>query len=435
MRSTQINRRGLLTSSAIAGASLAGLSSLPLAFGREQPRHKVERPGIGSIGMRYQGTVIAEKARQYGDIVAIADVDRHVREQSRASFGSTPKIFEDYQELLARTDVDVVTIGTPDHWHVKMAIDACRAGKDVYVEKPISLTVNEGKLLRDVVKETGRVVQVGSWQRSDHRFRLAVEMVRQGRIGDLQRVEVVLGKNQTGGPFMERRPPGNINWNLWQGQTPDVPYREERCHYTFRWWLEYAGGQMTDWGAHHIDIAQWAINAAPTEVESRGKLPTVKDGYNVPTDFHVTYKYPGGVVMTVSDEGRNGVLLTGTNGRIFVNRGDITGKPVENLASNPLSREQFNLYANDNLNRPERFGKLNAIVNHMGNFFDCIETRQSPVSDVESQHRSASTCHLGNISLRLGRSLKWDSENEIFLDDAEANAMLQREQRSGFEIV
>ena len=210
------------------------------------PESKNDRPGIGAIGMRYQGSVITEKAQTHGDIVAIADVDRHVREQARASFGSTPKIYEDYRDLLDRKDVDVVMIGVPDHWHVKMAIDACRADKDVYVEKPLTLTIDEGKRLRDVVRETGRVVQVGSWQRSDHRFRLAVEMVRQGRIGRLQRVDVVLGKNKTGGPFEKRNPPGHLNWDLWQGQTPDVPYLEERCHYTFRWWLEYSGGQMTD---------------------------------------------------------------------------------------------------------------------------------------------------------------------------------------------
>ncbi len=245
MKSNQTNRRGFLTASAVGGSALVSTAPWNFASAENQsvqpqlPAHKVERVGVGAIGVRYQGSVIAEKASRLGDIVAIADVDRNVREQARAGFGSTPRIFEDYQDLLARQDVDVVTIGTPDHWHVKMAIDACRAGKDVYVEKPLSLTIEEGKLLRDVAKETGRVVQVGSWQRSDQRFRLAVEMVRQGRIGQLQRVDVVLGKNKTGGPFEKRQPPGNINWDLWQGQTPDVPYLEERCHYTFRWWLEY----------------------------------------------------------------------------------------------------------------------------------------------------------------------------------------------------
>ncbi|MEX0642067.1 MAG: Gfo/Idh/MocA family oxidoreductase, partial [Pirellulales bacterium] len=178
---------------------------------------KNDRPRIGCIGMRYQGTVIADKSRAHGDILAICDVDRHIREQARAAFGSTPAIYEDYRDLLARNDIDVVTIGTPDHWHAKMLIDACRAGKDVYCEKPLTLTVDEGKHIRRVVSETGRVVQVGSWQRSDHNFRLAVEMVRQGRIGRLQRVDVVLGKNEVGGPFPVGSPPPSLNWELWQG--------------------------------------------------------------------------------------------------------------------------------------------------------------------------------------------------------------------------
>ena len=398
------------------------------------PESKNDRPGIGAIGMRYQGSVITEKARAHGDIVAIADVDRKILEQARDKFGGTPHVFEDYRDLLDRKDVDVITIGTPDHWHVKMAIDACRAGKDVYVEKPLSLTIDEGKRLRDVVRETGRIVQVGSWQRSDHRFRLAVEMVRQGRLGELQRVDVVLGKNKTGGPFEVKDPPPHLNWDLWQGQTPEVPYIEERCHYTFRWWLEYSGGQMTDWGAHHIDIAQWAIGSAPLEIEGQARYPCVENGYNVPVDFHVTYRYPGGVLMTVSDEGRNGIMLTGTKGRIFVNRGSISGAPVEALASNPLPREAFKLYGQDNLSRPERVGKLDAIINHMGNFFDCVVSRKQPISDVESQHRSVSTCHLANISMRVGRPIKWDARTETIIEDSEANAMLRREQRKGFEV-
>lgn len=431
------NRRNFLK--ATSGAALAGAMIPSMvhskATAQDKPHSPNARLGVGGIGLRYQGSVITHKAQLYGDIVALCDVDRHVREQARAAFGSTPRIFEDYRDLLKRDDVDVVLIGAPDHWHTKMVIDACRAGKDVYCEKPITLTIDEGKLLTKVVKETGRVVQVGSWQRSDHRFRTAVELVRQGRIGDLQQVEVVLGKNETGGPFEHRQPPSNLNWDMWQGQTPDVPYIEQRCHYTFRWWYEYSGGQMTDWGAHHLDIAQWGIDSLPVEIESSAKLPNVKDGYNVAIDFFAKYRYANGVEMTVSDTGRNGIMFTGTEGRIFVNRGAVSGKAVEDLATNPLRREDFNVYGFDNLDRPERAGKLDAIINHMGNFFDCVASRKQPVSDVESQHRSVSTCHLGNISMRVGRSLKWDAEKEEFPGDAEANGWLRREQRSGYEIV
>jgi predicted dehydrogenase len=427
------NRRHFLlgTSAALLSAGYFSHSSTAA----DKPRSPNERLGVGSIGLRYQGTVDTHKAAMYGDIVAVCDCDAHVRNQAKASFGSTPRAFEDYRELLARPEVDLVVIGTPDHWHVKMAVDALRAGKHVYVEKPLTLTVYEGKLLRAVAKETGGVVQVGSWQRSDSRFRLAVEMVRAGRIGKLQQVEVVLGKNQTGGPFQERPVPRHLNWNLWQGQTPDTAYRSERCHYTFRWWYEYSGGQMTDWGAHHLDIAQWAIGAQPVQIEATAKYPTVQHGYNVAIDFGVTYRYPNDVTMTVSDTGRNGIMFTGDAGRIFVNRGTIAGAPVEALPANPLRREDYTEYDFDNLDRPQRAGKLEAIVNHMGNFFDCVAAGKTPVSDIASQHASATTCHLGNIAMRLGRPLNWNAETEQFVDDPEADSLLSREQREGFEVV
>jgi len=430
-----VPRREFLTQSV---AGLGGLFSAGLFTNRlaAQPatRSANSRLGIGAIGLRYQGTVITDKARAYGDVVAVCDVDKHVREQARASFGSTPRLFEDYRELLERPDVDVVLIGAPDHWHAKMLIDACRAGKDVYCEKPLTLTIAEGQTIRDVVAKSGRIVQVGSWQRSDHRFRTAVEMIRQGRIGQLQQVEVVLGKNETGGPFAVTAPPQNLNWDLWQGQTPSVPYIAERAHYTFRWWHEYSGGQMTDWGAHHVDIAQWAIDSLPVEIQGKAHYPSTPDGYNVPIDFEARYRYANGVEMTILDTGRNGILFTGTEGRLFVNRGSITGKPVEDLASNPLPREKFSLYDFDNLDRPERSGKLDAILNHMGNFFDCVVARRQPISDIEGQHRSATTCHLGNHAMKLGRVLSWDPEREEFPNDAEANALRSREQRAGFEV-
>lgn len=435
MPSRPTRRSFLSSSSTVAAGALAGLPLTSSAMMQDKPRAKVERLGVGSIGLRYQGSVIANKAAMYGDIVAVCDVDKNVRDPIKAAFGSTPRDFENYQDLLKRKDVDVVTIGAPDHWHTKMVIDACRAGKDVYCEKPLTLTIDEGKILRDVVKETGRIVQVGSWQRSDQRFRQAVEMVRQGRVGKLQKVEIVLGKNVVGGPFPQRKVPPNFNWNLWQGQTPDTPYLAERSHYTFRWWYDYSGGQMTDWGAHHLDIAQWAINSYPVEITGTAKYPTTQDGYNVAIDYFASYKYANDVVMTVSDTGRNGIMFTGDAGRIFVNRGTIQGKPVEDLAANPLARTDWKVYDFDNLERPERAGKLDAIVNHMGNFFDCIQSRRTPVSDIESQHRSVSTCHLGNIAMKVGRTLKWDPQTETFPGDADANSHLSREQRRGFETV
>lgn len=431
--SSSVNRRHFLQVG--AGCSLGIAAGMVQgAEAPEKPVGKLDRIGVGAIGLRYQGSVDALKAQLYGDVVAVCDVDRHVRDQAKASFGSTPRSFEDYRDLLSRPEVDVVTIGTPDHWHVKMAMDAMRAGKDVYVEKPLTLTVDEGKLLRRVAQQTGRVVQVGSWQRSDSRFRLAVEMVRQGRIGKLQKVDVVLGKNVVGGPFARRPAPKHLNWDMWQGQTPDTPFIEERCHYTFRWWYEYSGGQMTDWGAHHLDIAQWGIDSLPVEIAAQARYPDTADGFNVAIDYGVRYTYENGVTMTVSDTGRNGIMFTGDRGRIFVNRGVISGKPVEGLAHAPFGREKFQVYAFDNLERPERAGKLDAIVNHMGNFFDCVRARKTPISDFESQHRSVTTCHLGNIAMRLGRVLRWDPVAEHFVNDSEADQYLTREHRAGYEV-
>jgi len=429
-------RRDFLKTTTLASLTGAMAPSLFVGSSRAQgpSRSANEQLGIGAIGMRYQGSVITEKARLYGNIVAIADVDRHVREQARASFGSTPKIYEQYRDLLKQKNVDVVLIAAPDHWHTQMLIDAVRADKDVYCEKPLTLTIDEGNIIRDVVNKSDQVVQVGTWQRSDSRFRLAVEMVRAGRVGKLKKVTCSTSQNPTGGPFKPMPVPSHFNWDLWQGQTLDVPYIPERSHYTFRWWYEYSGGKITDWGAHHIDIAQWAIGSLPVSIDGKATIPKIENGYNVGKDFAATIQYANGVTLEISDNGRNGILFEGDAGRMFVNRGTITGVPVEKLPTNPLKREDFGAYDFDNLDRPNRAGKLDAIINHMGNFFDCIRERKTPISDIESQHRSVSTCHLANISMRMGRPLKWNPETERFVDDAEADKWLKREQRHGFEI-
>lgn len=434
---TQLNRRQVLAAAGCAaGAMLVPFSSTSASA--NQAKSPNERWRIGAIGLRYQGTVVTREATAFGDVVAVCDVDSHVRDQARASFGSTAALHEDYRDLIARSDVDVVVIGSPDHWHVKMAADACRAGKDVYVEKPISLTIAEGQFLQKIVAETGRVVQVGTWQRSDQRFRLAAEMIQAGRLGKIRKVSVALGKNRAGGPFEPMPVPKNLNWDKWLGQAPLVPYTPERGHYTFRFWYDYAGGEMTDTGAHHVDIAQWAIgkqNTGPVEIVAQSKLPTAENGYSVPVDFQVLFRYADGMEMEVLDTGRNGILFEGEAGRMFVNRGLITGTPVDELASRPLVRGDYHLYDGDNLDRPELAGKIDAIKNHMGNFYDCTRSRKTPISDVASQHRSAATCHLANIAFRLQRNLKWDPDREVFIGDDEANTYLSRIQRSGYEVV
>jgi myo-inositol 2-dehydrogenase/D-chiro-inositol 1-dehydrogenase len=439
MRPKPLNRRDALRIGAYGVAS--GLC-IPYVFTADaeetnRPKSKNDRFRIGAIGLRYQGSVITEKACEYGDVIAICDVDREIAEKARSQFGGKAELYDDYRRLLDRKDLDVVMIGTPDHWHTSMVIAACQAGKDVYCEKPLTLTIDEGKLLSRVVPESGRIVQVGTWQRSDHNFRIGCELVRQGRIGKLHKVTVVLGKNKTGGPFAVQPVPKHLNWDLWQGPTPSVPYIPERCHYTFRWWLEYSGGQMTDWGAHHMDIAQWGMGmelSGPIEIDGKAEYPNTPNGYNVPIDFHATMRYSNGVELEVLDDGRNGVMFEGEEGRVFVNRGTVSGKPVEDLTERPLPRESFRLYEHDNLTRPPRVGKLDAIVNHMGNFFDCVKSRQKPLADVVSQHRSVSVCHLANISMRLGRKLRWNPEQELFVGDDEANRWLTREQREPYRI-
>ncbi len=404
-----------------------------------------DRFRIGVIGLRHQGSVLAENALQLGDVVAMCDVDRDVAEMAKARLGGKADLYEDYRHVLDRPDIDAVMIAAPDHWHTAMAIAACRAGKAVYCEKPLTLTIDEGKLLCKVVQETNTVFQVGTWQRSDYRFRLAAEMVRQGRLGKLRKVTITLGKNATGGPFATAPPPPHLNWDLWLGQAPAVEYCRERCHNRFRFWFEYAGGQMTDWGAHHVDIAQWAMgmqHSGPVSVEGRGRLPSVSNGYNVPIDFEATLVYPDGTVVEVTDTGRAGIMFEGDQGRIFVNRGVLAGKPVEQLEDDPLPETEYQLYAHDDLRRARRAseeefelsGNYKPIINHVANFFDCVRARQTPISDVVSQHRAATTCHLVNISIRLGRKLTWNPQQELFVGDEEANRYLAREQRRGFEI-
>jgi len=437
------HRRAFLRASA---AALAGTALAPYitsaAFEQAPPvKAKNDRLRIGAIGLRYQGSVITEKALAHGDLVAVCDVDRNVAEQARASFGSTATIYEDYRKLLERKDIDVVLIATPDHWHTAMLIAACQAGKDVYCEKPLTLTVDEGKLLSQVVRATGRVVQVGTWQRSDINFRLACELVRAGRVGKLRTVTVKLDRNPSGGPFASSAPPKNLNWDLWQGQTPAVPYVHERCHYTFRWWQEYSGGKMTDWGTHHMDIAHWAMgvqHTGPLSVEGQATYPKTPNGYNLPLTYRAHLAYPGGIDLHILDTAANGqttITFEGDQSSLTVGRRVLTGPAVAALKDDPLPRERFALYGHDDLNLPTRTDKLASLVNHMDNFFACVKTRnRETLSDVVSQHRSVSACHLANISMRLGRKLKWNPDQEVFIGDDEANRHLSREQRKGFEI-
>lgn len=380
-------------------------------------------PG-GSKGGFRQGLGDTRAIARYPGVkvVAACDVDATHLAEAAAAFAPDCKPYHDFRELLARPDVDAVVIGTPDHWHAVIAAAALRAGKDVYCEKPLTLTIDEGKRLVNVWRETGRVFQTGSQQRSDARFRLACELVRNGRLGKLKHVEAHLPTGEVGGPFPILPVPSDFDWNFWLGPAPWTEYVKERTHGTFRHWLEYAGGMMTDWGAHHNDIAQWGIGAdrsGPIAVEAIGVRHFGNECYNAFQEFQVTYAYPHDVTLATSNTGENGVLFEGENGTIFVSRGTIRASDPK-LLTEPLPADAIHLYVSNH---------------HHGNFVDCVHSRKDPICDAEIGHRSASVCHIGNICLRLGgRPLKWDPERQEFRGDAEANALLSRPMRSHWRV-
>jgi predicted dehydrogenase len=398
------------------------------------------RPRVGCIGLGGMGHGDARAIRRYGDILAVCDVDRqhaeHARDDKNIGNGKA-EVYEDYRRLLDRKDIDLVTISTPDHWHTRIAIAALKAGKDAYCQKPLTLTIDEGKLLCKVVKDTKRILQVGTQQRSEYRnmFLTAVALVREGRLGKVKRVTCAIGGAPKGGPFKKSEPPKQLNWEMWLGQTPKVEYVKERCHANFRWWYEYSGGKLTDWGAHHVDIAQWAIGmeeSGPTTVEVvkaqhpvplKKGYPTVDDSYNTATAFLIRCLFPGDIEMIIRHDTENGITFEGEKGKFFVSRGKLAGEPIEALKKDPIS---------DKVLIALRKGKR--LDSHMGNFIECCRDRSMPVSDVFSHHRALTTCHLANIAMRLGRKLTWDAKDERIVGDAEANAWQRREQRKGYEI-
>jgi predicted dehydrogenase len=396
--------------------------------------------GIGSPQSRglqiYQNALNTKKGALF---VAACDVDKRHLDNAlgrlKKDGSSDPKGYKDYRQLLENKDIQAVTIAVPDHWHTLIAIEALRRGKDVYCEKPLTLTVAEGQALVKVAKETGRVFQVGSQQRCEFqgRFRLACELVRGGRIGKVQRIETRIGgiNPYETGPFPKAPVPEGLDWDFWQGQTGPVDYIPRRCHYEFRWWYEYSGGKMTDWGAHHNDIAQWALGmdgSGPIAVEATGVADKRPDCYNVHSTFIVHYTYANGVRLVCSDNRLpgspdprrghdNGVLFVGEGDKwIFVSRGQITASDKK-LIEEPLPQTQ----------------RLNTATSHMGNFLDCVKSRQPTICTAEIGHRSATVCHIGVIALRTGKQLKWDPAQERF-DDEDANKMLSRPMRAPYKL-
>ena len=449
----QTSRRQFLKGAAAAGA--AGIFS-PLgsrAFGYESSN---DRPIFATIGLRNQGWSITSKSFGFADFAALADVDPNVLGDNVAkvekSQGKKPDAYSDYRKILDRKDIDAVMIATPDHWHTKISVEAMYAGKDVYCEKPLTLTIDEGKVIEKVVKETGRVFQVGTMQRteSDQRFLQAIALIRNGRIGTVKKITCGINRMEASPVIPVAPVPEGLDWDFWLGPAPKVPYRAlpemregygggvplySNCHYSFRNWHEYSGGKLTDWGAHHVDIACWAIGASDTgpsgitpveyslPVEYKDGNPVVDDQYNAATQFTLRVDMPNEVEMIITSEGDNGILFEGTEGRFFVNRGKIVGKPVEDLKDNPLPDGAIE----------EVYGGP-VSQNHTANFIEGMKSRKQPISDVWSHNRMLEICHLSNIAMRLGREIKWDPVKREIIGDAQANSFLARENRKGFEI-
>lgn len=451
--SHHLNRRSFLRTTTAAACVGVFAGTAGSVRGQNSPN---ERPVFATIGLRNQGWEITGKSTKYADFAAFADVDANVlgaiNERLKEKTGKAAEPYSDYRKVLDRKDIDAVMIATPDHWHTKIAVEAMLAGKDVYCEKPLTLTIDEGKLIEKIVKQTGRVCQVGTMQRTEfnNRFLTAVALVRHGRIGEIKKVTCGIN-GATGSPVIPAIDvPAGLDWDMWLGPAPKVPYRAlpeirqgygggvplyTNCHYAWRNWYEYSGGQMNDWGAHHVDIATWALGASESgpnkitpvsyslPVEYEKGYPKVDDQYNSPTKFEILANMPGDIPMVITSEGDNGILFEGTKGRFFVNRGKLTGVPVEELATNPL---------------PE--GAIEAIYgglvseNHTDNFIAAMRSRKQPISDVWTHNRMLEICHLANIAIRLGRELTWDPVKREIVGDEQANSFLGRESRQGYAI-
>jgi len=411
-------------------ACAGGFAGPVILPGRALGRSKVSPPseritmgmiGLGSMGLRHVRGFLEEKDCQ---IVAVCDVDVsrreealkviHEREGNQGCVG-----IHDFRELLTREDVDTVCIAVPDHWHSIISIEAARAKKDIYGEKPLALTISEGRSMVEAVRRYGVVWETGSWQRSTRNFRFACELVRNRTIGTLRGCQVGIGKGLILGPQPEMSVPEGFDYERWLGPAPWAPYTEKRCHWNFRWILDYSGGQVTDWGAHHVDIAQWGMDTdgtGPLEVQGEGLFP--EDGlWDAAVEYQFECAYANGITMRVGSNNfyPQGVRFEGDRGWVHVTRSGLQAKPES------LLRYSFKP---DEIRLPRPAGDHRQ--GHRRDFLDCVKRRTETVVPIEIGHRSATVCHLGNIAMKLKRPVRWDPVEEIFPEDAQANRMLSR---------
>ena len=449
-----MERRDFLkhSSAAVAGTIILPTIVPSTVFGKNAPSNKINvaQIGFGRIAMTHD---LAETLRyDVARVIAIADLDSNrlakgkqfVEDYYNKKTGSKEavevKTYGDYREMLLRKDIDAVMISTPDHWHTQPAIEATLAGKDVYLQKPTSLTIAEGKMLVDVVKRKGTILQLGTQQRSMAQFRIAAELVRNGRIGKLHTVKIGLPGDPSGPEAPEMPIPKNLNYEMWLGSTPEVYYTEMRVHpqnsLTDRpGWLrceQFGAGMITGWGQHHFDAAAWGMNTeltGPVTINAMAQFP--KSGlWNVHGEFVAVAEYQNGVTMITSGGFPNGIRYEGSEGWIFVTRGDYTASPSDPVSKSTSSKA---LDASDpkTLHSIIRENEIHLYQsdNQHGNWLDCIKTRKKPISPAEIGHRSCSICLITHISMKLGRKLQWDPEAEMFVNDDEANKMLSRSQR------
>ena len=445
MRQTKTNRRKFLRLS--AGSAIVAPYVWTSSYAKAEDTNS--QLNVAAIGVGGRGSGIGHQAGRLGNMLACADVDRSHAERfatKSADYGANCEVYDDYRKILDRKDVDAITCGTPDHWHTKIAIDAMQAGKDVYCEKPLTLTIGQSQQITRATQETGRIFQVGTQQRSEfqRRFLKAIVIARSGRLGDKLHAISSVGRATSGGPFPSEAPPRHLNFDFWLGQAPLVDFCPKRIGWDFRWWLEYSGGQVTDWGVHHTDIALWALGGENTGiVEAAGKgvfpgLPAdidvvdflngrvkIPQKYNVARAFDCLLKLPNGnTIQLLSD--RNELIIQGEKGRIRVNRGSLTGKPVEAIGADKTQREWLEQEV-DKLYRGMPSG------GHMANFFQCVKTREMPISDVWTHCNSVNACHIANVAMLLKRKVTFDLKRYEFVGDDQANRFLHRHQRSPWQ--
>jgi predicted dehydrogenase len=398
----------------------AGVAPMFLGAADEKPSERIR---IGFIGVGGQGG--SNLGALMKNAVAVCDVDSErlgkAKERVEKANNRPCAAVSDYRKLLDMKDVDAVLVSTPDHWHALTTIHACEAGKDVYCEKPLSLTVVEGRAMVTAARKNKRIVQTGSQQRSSKEFRTACELVRNGYIGRVHTVRVgIPGVNFKGPAVADSDPPAELDYDVWLGPAPKKPYNKLHVHYNFRFFWDYSGGQMTNWGAHHLDIAQWGLgtdNTGPVTIEGTARYQ--KDRwYEVPEFFDVTYKYANGVTILCGQGQKGGTTFEGDKGTIHVNRGKLESTPAE-LIKTQLGEKDERLYVSNG---------------HHGNWLECIKTRKLPICDVEIGHRSATVCHLGMIAVRRGRPITWNATDETIQGDSEAAAMLSRPYRAPWKL-